>query len=338
MTANNGTARRGAVGMLVDRPLLLAALGAVIISTSAVLVVLANASAASTAFFRTGLALPVLLVLAFLEQRRSGRRPLAQRLRAGLAGLFLAVDLVVWTHAIADIGAGVATVLGNLQVLFVAGIAWLVWHERPHRSVLAAIPVVMAGVVLVSGLLGGHGTAAHPIAGVIYGVSTGVSYAAFIITLRRSSTGSPHVAGPMADATAGAAVAALAYGLVFGGLTLHPVWPAFGWLLTLALVSQVIGWLAITSSLPRLPASVGSLMLLLQPAASLALAAIILNQLPTLLQILGAVLICGGALGASVAAARTADRRPAATDPAATGDPAPSDPAAVTGSGSQSSG
>ena len=42
------------------------------------------------------------------------------------AGLFLAIDLVLWNHAISDVGAGVATVIGNLQVLFVAVFAWLV--------------------------------------------------------------------------------------------------------------------------------------------------------------------------------------------------------------------
>ena len=52
-----------------------------------------------------------------------------------LAGLFLAVDLVLWNHAIADVGAGVATVLGNLQVLFVTVVAWAVLRERPGPAV-----------------------------------------------------------------------------------------------------------------------------------------------------------------------------------------------------------
>ena len=124
----------------------------------------------------------------------------------------------------------------------------------------------------------------------------------------------------MADATAGAAVGALAFGLVFGGLELHPLWPSIGWLLALALLSQTAGWLFITSSLPRLPAAVSSLMLLLQPAASLVLAAIILGQQPTVLQILGAVLTCGGALAASLSSpkggrAAARDAAAVATDP-----------------------
>jgi len=69
-------------------------------------------------------------------------------------------------------------------------------------------------------------------------------------------------------------------------------------------VSQTAGWLLITSSMPRLPAVVSSLMLLLQPTASLGLAALILGERPSLLQIVGALLTCGGAMGASLAATK----------------------------------
>src|SRR5258708_5863182 len=304
LTSNDGTGNPGAVTVPGRQPLLMAGLGAATISCSAVFVALSRASAVSTGFYRTAIALPLLIVLAVFEQRRLGPRTLAQRLAAVLAGAFLAVDLILWAHAITDVGAGVATVLGNLQVLFVAGLAWVLWRERPSRAVLVALPVVMFGVVLVSGLIGSHATGQHPLAGIGYGVGTSVAYAGYLLILRRSSAPSAHVAGPVADATAASAVAALAFGLVAGGLELHPLWPAIGWLTALALISQTAGWLLIASSLTRLPAAVSSLMLLLQPAASLALAAVILGQQPTLLQIAGAILTCGGALPADHSVAR----------------------------------
>ena len=306
LTGNDGTADPGAVAVSGRLPLLMAGLGAATISLSAVFVVESGASPVSTAFYRTVLALPILVALAIIEQRRHGPRALAQRLKAVLARVFLAVDLILWTHAIADVGAGVATVLGNLQVLFVAGLAWLLWKERPSRAVAFALPVVMIGVVLVSGLLERSTTSEHPLAGICYGIGTSVAYAGYLLILRRSSSTSAHVAGPVAESTVGAAVAALIFGLIFGGLALHPLWPSIGWLLALALLSQTAGWLFITYSLPRLPAAVSSLMLLLQPAASLALAAIILGQHPTPLQIFGALLTCGGALAASMSSTKAA--------------------------------
>ncbi len=330
ITRSEGTGKPGLLGLPAGSPLLMAGLGAATISSSAVLVALSGASAVSTAFYRAGLALPLLAGLAVLEQRRLGPRPLAQRLRAVGAGLFLAVDLILWAHAIADVGAGVATVLGNLQVLFVAGIAWLLWKERPGRAVGFALPVVIVGVVLVSGLVGSPAaTGLHPLAGIWFGIGTSIAYAGYLLMLRRSSATTAHIAAPVAEATAGATAGALAFGLVFGGLALHPVWPSIGWLTALALLSQTAGWLFIASSLPRLPAAVSSLMLLLQPAASLALADLILGQRPTWWQIAGAFLTCGGALLASMSATRPTGRAEASGAEAA-GEPG-ADPAPARG-------
>ncbi len=308
------------------RPLLLAGLGAACISASAILVKLAATGAATTAFYRCLLALPLLVALAVAEQRRRGPRQLAVRGGAFVAGLLLAVDLVLWNHAIAEVGAGIATVLGNLQVLFVALAAWMLFGERPGRKFLIALPVVLGGVVLVSGLIGNTTGGTHPLAGIGYGLGTSVAYAAFLLILRRTSAETPHVAGPLAEVTAGAALGSLLLGLAFGGLQLHIPWPSFGWLLLLSVSSQTIGWLLITSSLPRLPAAISSLTLLLQPAAAMFLAAIVLAERPTLIQIAGAVVVCAGVLAVSLTASSRRDRpsgRPRHREPQDTA-PAPS--------------
>jgi len=292
------TGNDGAPSLRSRRPAALAVLGAASISSSAILVTLAGTGAATTAFFRCALALPALITLAAFEQRRRGPRRPAARLGALAAGLLLGIDLVLWNHAIAEVGAGVATVLGNLQVLFVAVAAWLLLGERPGRGFLWALPVVMAGVVLVSGLAD-HGGGHHPLAGIGYGIGTSLAYAGFLLILRQTSTGTAHVAGPLADATAGSALGALILGLLFGGFRLEMPWASFGWLLLLAILSQTVGWLLITSSLPGLPAAVSSLLLLLQPAAALLLAAVVLGERPTPLQLVGAAGVCGGVLAAS---------------------------------------
>src|SRR3712207_7770764 len=70
-----------------------------------------------------------------------------------LAGVFFAADLIFWHHSIADVGAGLATVLGNLQVVLVAFIAWVLLGERPADRMFVAVPVALLGAVLISGLL-----------------------------------------------------------------------------------------------------------------------------------------------------------------------------------------
>jgi drug/metabolite transporter (DMT)-like permease len=210
-----------------------------------------------------------------------------------------AVDLVLWNHAIADVGAGVATVLGNLQVLFVALAAWAIFRERPTARFAVALPVVAAGVVLVAGVVGGSSFGRHPTAGIVYGVGTSIAYAVFILMIRSVSARTAHVATQLFDATATAGISAMVAGVAAGTMQFDPGWPALGWLTTLAIVSQVLGWLLITTSLPRLPAAVASIMLLLQPAASMALAAVVLSQHPTGWQLGGAALVCAGVLVAA---------------------------------------
>lgn len=284
---------------LRDKPVLLAVLGAACISSSGIVVKLAGTSAGTTAFYRCLIALPGLMLLAALERRRFGSQDRRSRILAFFAGTSLGVDLVLWTHAIYAVGAGIATVLGNLQILFVAFIAWILFREHPRARFLIALPVVVAGVVLVAGVASRGSGTNHPVAGIVYGLGTSITYAVYIIVLRHSTSSGRHVAGPLADATLGAAVAALVVGWPAGEMSFLPGWRVIGWLTVLALTSQTAGWLLITSALPRLPASISSLLLLLQPAAALLLADIVLSQRPTALQIFGAVLVCGGVLYAA---------------------------------------
>ena len=277
-------------------PVVPALVGAACISSSAIVVQLAHTQAGTTAFLRCVLALPGLYALALWEQRRYGRRSPRDRLMAALAGAFLGGDLVLWTHSIYDVGAGIATVLGNLQVLFVTLIAWLILRERPRTQFLVALPVMLAGVVLLAGVIGHSRTGEHPVAGVLYGLGTSICYAIFILVFRRNTKGLAQIAGPLADATAGAALASIVLGLLLGQLSFHMPLRAFGWLVLLALVSQTLGWLLITTSLPHLPAAVSSLLLLIQPAAALVLAAIVLGERPTLVQLIGVSLVCVGVL------------------------------------------
>jgi drug/metabolite transporter (DMT)-like permease len=214
---------------------------------------------------------------------------------ARIAGVFLAADLIVWSHSIADIGAGLGTVITNLQVVIVALLAWLVLRERPRRSLLVALPVMLGGLVLVGGLASTGGYGAHPAMGVASGTGVAALYAVYILMLRQAAVGAPVVA-TLFEATAGATVAALGLGLLLRDFRLGPAWPALGWLLLLALTSQVVGWLLITVSMPRLPAWLVGAVLLVQPAGSVALGAFFLRERPSAAQLAGVAAMLGGVL------------------------------------------
>ncbi|HEY2548996.1 MAG TPA: DMT family transporter [Streptosporangiaceae bacterium] len=289
------------------QPTPVAVAGALCIASSATLVGLANVAPATAAALRCAYAVPLLAVLAWLERRSGGRQP--TRLgRATLAGIFFAIDLVLWHHAIATAGAGIATVLGNLQVVFVGFGAWAAFGERPPPRLIASLPVVLAGVVLISGVVGSGAYGSDPGLAVVYGVGTSIAYAIFILLLRGPGGAGGPVAGPLLAVSVVAAAASVALGPISGGVSLTPPWPAVGWLALLALSSQVVGWMMITWAWRLLPAAETSLLLLIQPVGSLALSAVVLAERPSATQLAGCAAVLAGVVWGSMRPARPAAR------------------------------
>jgi drug/metabolite transporter (DMT)-like permease len=276
-----------------------ALLGAMTIAFSSILVRLSHASPSTAAIFRCAYALPVLGWLAWREDRRLGSRSWHDRRAAVASGVFFAADLILWHHSIGDVGAGLATVLANVQVVLVPLVAWALLSEPPGRRVLLSLPVALLGVLLISGVLEHGAFGRDPTRGTLFGLGAGVAYVGFLLLLRHGGTDLRRPAGPLFDATAIAAVLCVIAGLAIGDAHLVPSWPSAGWLVTLAMTSQVIGWLLITASLPRLPAALTSVILTVQPVGSVALAALIFGESPSPLQLSGVILVLAALLAAS---------------------------------------
>jgi drug/metabolite transporter (DMT)-like permease len=168
--------------------------------------------------------------------------------------------------------------------------------------------------VLIAGVIGGGAYGANPVLGVQIGLLTAASYAAYLLIIRRA-TPDQRPAAPVAIATAVTAACALLFGLVVGDIDLRPSLPAHAYLLALGVLSQSIGYLAIQVSLPRLPAVITSVLLLVQPVTTVVLGAILLRELPSPFQLGGVVLVIVGIALATGGLARIRDtlvRRPAA--------------------------
>ena len=254
--------------------------------------------------YRCSYALPLLGLFALGERRRFGTPAAGHWRFAAAAGAFFAADLILWHHAIADVGAGLATTLANLQVVLVAVAAWALLGEKPSARVAIAVPLVFIGAVLISGVIGEGAYGDDPVLGALYGVLTAVAYTGFILVLREMGRDLRRPAGPLFEATLVATIVAVAAGALLGEVDLVPTWPAHGWLATLALTSQVLGWLLIALALPRLPASLTSVVLTVQPLGSVILGIVLLGEDPAPLQLAGVAIIV---VGIVVATRRAAD-------------------------------
>ncbi|MFF4955431.1 DMT family transporter [Streptomyces chattanoogensis] len=288
-------------------PVASAVAGSACISASAVFMKLSGTNAGTAAFLRCGLALVVLVPLAWREIRRAGARPLRFVLMDAGAGVLLGVDMVFWAASVLTVGASVATVLLNVQVVFFPLLAWLVSGTRPSGRFVFMAPLMLAGVALASGAAGHPQPGSHPVAGVAFGTAAGVAYAGCLFLMRLGG-GRGHTVTPVCVSTAAAAFAAAVTGGLWTGIDLDPGWPAWGWLVTLAFVGQVLAWLLITTALPRLAPKTGAALLLLQPVMAFALG-VAIGERPTLTQTCGCVLVVA-AVGYNSRAGRGRTRGP----------------------------
>jgi drug/metabolite transporter (DMT)-like permease len=295
---------------IAARPRLAALLGATCIAFSGILFRWAAVAPSTGTVFRAIFGLPLLGLVAWLEHRRFGGLPIRTVRLAVLAGVFFAGDLTFWHHAIGAIGAGLATVLGNLQVLVVGVVAWLAFGERPSRSTFVALPVVLCGVVLISGVIGGGAYGSNPGLGVGLGVATALCYGGYLLLIRLGGHDLRRPAGPVAIATVSTAVTAIVVGVIVGDLDPTPPLASLAWLALLGLTSQSLGYLLISLSLPRLPAVLTSIILLAQPVMSVGLAIVLLGEAPSELQLIGVGLVVGGIAVATLAGSRMGVRLP----------------------------
>jgi drug/metabolite transporter (DMT)-like permease len=277
-------------------PRLAALLGASCLSFSGIFFRLSATSPSTATVFRCLYAVPFLIPLTRSEDRRIGPRSRQERLLAMGAGVFFAVDLVLWQHSVQQVGAGLATVLANMQVVVVALVGWALLGERPPGRTFMGLPLVIGGAVLISGVFDRQAYGEDPQLGVVFGLGAAISYAGYLLVIRRANRDGRRTFGSLRDASAAAGIAALIVGLFLGDLDLVPSWPGHLWLLAAAVSSQVVGYGLINLSLPRLPAALTSVLLMVQPVMTVGVAGVLLGEAPSPIQLLGVAAILGGVI------------------------------------------
>jgi drug/metabolite transporter (DMT)-like permease len=248
--------RRGIAELLV---------GATLISFSPVFVKIADIGPTIAGFYRTafGALFLLIVVIARGEPLWKGRKPLL--LALACAGLF-AADLTFWHRAIEYIGPGLSTIMGNFQVFFLAAVGILVFREKVDWRFLLSVPLAVAGLMMLVGVDWSALESTYKL-GVAFGLLTAVTYAAYVLILQKSQSGSPRL-----SASANLAVISLGTAAIMAiegplqGESFH-VPNARSWIAmaSYGVLCQALGWIIISHALTRVEASRAGLILLLQP-------------------------------------------------------------------------
>ncbi len=244
--------------------------GAFAISFSPLFIKMDDTGPSAVAFYRLfwgGLALTLTAIL-------RGERiiPGAAMFRTmALAALFFSGDLIYWHFSILRVGPGLATILSNFQVFFLAIFGVLYFKERITWKLAVSIPLALAGLWLLLDVDLRHLPREVAI-GILFGLLSALFYTGYILALRRSQSASDQ--GRL-SAVANMGIISLV-GAVFVGIAtvaqgeqLIVTNPASQLiLLTYGIGCQSIGWLLLSKGLPLLPASRAGLLMLTQPALS----------------------------------------------------------------------
>ena len=289
----------------LQKSMAIAMFGGVVVSFAPILYAISNANPLTGAFFRMLYALPFLLII-ILFRRAEDSRSRNTRLIALIAGFAFALDFLGYHSTVDWIGAGIGTLIGNSQVIIVTLVSWWLFGERPNLSILISLPIVMIGLFLISGILDDDPYGEYPIRGVIAGIFTAIFYSAFLIIYRFANRELAPAVNLQFDSTVGCAIGLLILSFLplqsiyIEPIDFQPSLPTHGWLLALAILSQVMGWLAIAYSLPRLPAAHTSFAILLQPTFTIIWGIIFLSEAPSIQQSIGMFLILGSIIGVTV--------------------------------------
>ena len=265
-------------------------LGGLMLSLSALAVAFADIGPGGAGFYRMLIA--ALLFYLTLKWRKIPTRLSSQQstLYTGLAGVFLAIDLILWHQSIYIVGPGIGSILTNCQVFFMTLLGLFLFKERPSLRFVMAIALAFVGLYLL--LLTEMATRLG-IKGVVFGIASGLAYAICLYFLKLNADlpdrGGDQIA-QMLNLSIWAALVLLGYALFQGESLVIADGQTLVMLVIYGALVQFIGWLLVNRSIGRISLGLAGLILLLEPVITYFIDLAFLHKASSALQIGGALL------------------------------------------------
>lgn len=272
--------------------LLVLIIGVLAVSTAAVLIREADAPSIVIAASRMLLATaPFLLIAGVRGDRLVPTTSLDRWLVLG-SGLLLAVHFAVWIKSVQETSVVTSVVLVTTAPLFVALASGPLLGEKPTRNVWIGLAIAATGTLVM--VAEDFGAGNDTLMGDLFALIGAICAAGLFLAGRQVLSGGmgwfPFSTGIYAIAALVLAALVLLSGESFSGYSDE----TYVYLLLLALVPQLIGHTAINRTLGHMPAFAVSLAVMGEPVGATLLAALLLDETPTALQLTGAALVLAG--------------------------------------------
>ena len=268
------------------------AIGVISVSFAAVFIRLANAPSLVIAAYRLCLAAlilaPFAVKLAGKELRKIPGKNLVMML---LAGGFLALHFGLWITSLSYTSVATSVVLVTATPIFVAIASYLLFKERLTVKIVLGITISIGGSVLIG--YGNWSIGTSPLLGAGLALAGALAIAGYLLTgrrLRRTTGLLSYTFVTYSSAAVLLLIVVLASGYSLSGYSGN----TYLMFVLLALIPQILGHSSLNWSLKFMPATMVTIAVLGEPIIATTLAFLILNESPTLTEIIGGILILGG--------------------------------------------
>ncbi len=206
---------------------------------------------------------------------------------------------VFFFNAVQHLSVGVALLLEYMGIILIVGWLWIRHGQRPRRLTVAGSVAAVLGLILVLNLVGDTHI---DLVGVLWGLAAAVGLAVFFVLSAKSDPDLP----PLAMASGGMTIGAVTL-LVLGAVGLLPMQAntndvdfaghEVSWLVPvvgLSLVAAAIAYVAGIAATRILGSKLASFVGLTEVLFAVLFAWLLLAEVPTVMQLLGGVLILAG--------------------------------------------
>ena len=243
--------------------------GAFLISFSPVFVNLVSIEPTVSGFYRMLFGSIALFIIYLIKNNENPLRKNISKFIV-LGAIFFSLDLWFWHRSVIYVGPGLSTLLVNFQILILPFLALIFFNQKTQRIQIFSIFLGLLGLFLITGQSWDIAGNNYKL-GVLFGLLTAISYAGYIISMKRIDHNAAVNSDPIFNLLF---ISLISAGLLFLFSIIEQVpleiksSSELIWMICYGLFSHVLGWFFILNGLQKISAVTAGIILLTQPILS----------------------------------------------------------------------
>ena len=243
--------------------------GAFLISFSPVFVNLVSIEPTVSGFYRMLFGSIALFIIYLIKNNENPLRKNISKFIV-LGAILFSLDLWFWHRSVIYVGPGLSTLLANFQILILPFLALIFFNQKTQRIQIFSIFLGLLGLFLITGQSWDIAGNNYKL-GVLFGLLTAISYAGYIISMKRIDHDAAVNSDPIFNLLF---ISLISAGLLFLFSIIEQVpleiksSSELIWMICYGLFSHVLGWFFILNGLQKISAVTAGIILLTQPILS----------------------------------------------------------------------